>query len=258
MTMAITRATPSVDDLLPQARAWAAELGERPSKRATMTRYSIGAPKAQALLDALDDEMRRARSVSGPPAPDPMDIDDLTDPEGTSGSPWDRSWPAAESETYPQVIRVDEAPPARVHKPIRTWPLALIGLAAFVAVWGGWVGLGRLAGFGVVNFLPGIIPDGSWSTLDTAITLPIGVEAYAAYALRVLLHPGLSRRVRRMAGWSAASALALGMGGQIAYHLLASAHLPAAPWWVTTLVSCLPVATLGLAASLAHLVRAES
>jgi hypothetical protein len=41
--------------------------------------------------------------------------------------------------------------------------------------------------------------------LDTSITLPVGVEAYAAYALR---------RTRQFAKWSAISSFALGMAGQ--------------------------------------------
>src|SRR5690606_38840954 len=58
-----------------------------------------------------------------------------------------------------------------------------ISLSAFTAVWGGWVGLGRMVGFGRVNLLPGFVADGGWATIDLAITLPIGIEAYAASAL---------------------------------------------------------------------------
>ncbi len=59
-------------------------------------------------------------------------------------------------------------------------PLYLIALPAAVAVWSGWVGLGTLCGFGVIRPLPGI-----WDAahLNTAITLPIGVEAYGSSAL---------------------------------------------------------------------------
>lgn len=39
----------------------------------------------------------------------------------------------------------------------RPWPLVLIGLAAAVSVWSGWVGLGQLAGFGIVKPLPGLV-----------------------------------------------------------------------------------------------------
>ena len=57
---------------------------------------------------------------------------------------------------------------------IRTWPLLLLAAPAAVAVWSGWVGIGRMTGFGLVRPLPGI-----WDSLhlDSAITLPIGVEA---------------------------------------------------------------------------------
>ncbi|GAA4411008.1 hypothetical protein ACFQV2_39890 [Actinokineospora soli] len=73
-------------------------------------------------------------------------------------------------------------PGSGVH-PVRRWPLLLIALPAFVAIWGGWVGLGRMAGFGPVEPLPGI----ATFTIDLAITLPIGVEVYSAYALSVWL-----------------------------------------------------------------------
>ena len=40
--------------------------------------------------------------------------------------------------------------------------------------------------------------------------------------------------------------LALGMAGQVAYHLLAQAGAARAPWPVTMIVSCLPVLVLGV------------
>ena len=135
------------------------------------------------------------------------------------------------------------------------WPLLLIASPAAVAVWSGWVGLGGLCGFGVIHPLPGI-----WGTLrlDTAITLPVGVEAYGAYALGAWLTPGTRSRTRVFARHPAIGALALGMLGmlgQVVYHLLAAAHAKAAPWPVVVLVSCLPAVTLGFGAALTHLLR---
>jgi hypothetical protein len=135
---------------------------------------------------------------------------------------------------------------------VRRWPLLLIAAPAAVAVWSGWVGLGTLCGFGIVHPLPGIV-DGF--RLDTAITLPVGVEAYGAYALGAWLTPGTAPAARTFARRSALGALALGMAGQVIYHLLAAAHAPAAPWPVVMLVSCLPVLTLGFGAALTHLLR---
>jgi hypothetical protein len=109
-----------------------------------------------------------------------------------------------------------------------------------------------LCGFGVVHPLPGIA-DGF--TINTAITLPVGVEAYGAYALRAWLTPGSSELARRFARWSAIGSLALGMLGQVVYHLLSAAHATRAPWPVVVLVSCLPVAALGFGAALTHLLR---
>jgi hypothetical protein len=80
------------------------------------------------------------------------------------------------------------------------WLLFLIAAPAAVAVWSGWVGLGGLCGFGVVHPLPGIV---SGLRLDTAITLPVGVEAYGAYALGAWLTPGTPERARSFARRSA-------------------------------------------------------
>jgi DNA-binding transcriptional ArsR family regulator len=147
----------------------------------------------------------------------------------------------------PPAPAVDEAP-----QPVARWPLFLIAAPAAVAVWSGWVGLGGLCGFGIVHPLPGITDGGR---LNTAITLPVGVEAYGAYALGAWLTPGTAPTARTFARRSALGALALGMAGQVIYHLLAAAHAAAAPWPVVMLVSCLPVLTLGFGAALTHLLR---
>lgn len=151
------------------------------------------------------------------------------------------------------------------HRWPRRWPLVLLAAPAGVATWSGWVGLGALTGFGPVHPLPGIA-DG-W-TINSAITLPIGVESYAAFALSSWLTPApLSESTRMYSKWSALGALLLGMAGQVAYHLLTMAppardkagHVlpPAAPWEITTLVSCLPVLVLGLGAGLAHMLHRD-
>jgi hypothetical protein len=135
---------------------------------------------------------------------------------------------------------------------MRRWPLYLIASPAAVAIWSGWVQLGELCGFGLVTPLPGILPG---FHLNTAITLPVGIEAYGAYALGAALSAGTPERARGFAWRSALGALALGMLGQVISHLLAAAHAGAAPWPVVVLVSCLPVATLGFAAALTHLLH---
>jgi hypothetical protein len=136
----------------------------------------------------------------------------------------------------------------------RRWPLVLIAAPAAVAVWSGWVGLGALCGFGLVHPLPGIAPG---FQLNTAITLPVGVEAYGAFAMGAWLTPGTGPAARRFAARSAVGSLGLGMAGQVIYHLLTAWHAHRAPWPVVVLVACLPVVTLGAAAALTHLLRAE-
>jgi hypothetical protein len=121
-------------------------------------------------------------------------------------------------------------------------------------IWSGWVGLGELTGFGPVRLLPGI-----WDALsvNSAITLPVGMETYAAYALHVMLSEGRPPRPT-FARWSALGSLVLGAAGQVAYHLMSAARIGHAPWQITALVACLPVAVLGMGAALAHLVHEDS
>lgn len=148
------------------------------------------------------------------------------------------------------------APQIRHRSHARRWPLLLLALPAFVATWSGWVGLGRMVGFGVVEPLPGIL---NGFTIDTAITLPIGVEAYGAYALSAWITVRrLSSGTRRFAKWSALGSLLLGMLGQVAYHLLAVGGFTVAPWWVITIVSCLPVLVLGMGAGLFHMLARDA
>jgi hypothetical protein len=156
------------------------------------------------------------------------------------------------------VLRPDRTGAARDRtRTVRSWPLVLLAFPAAAEVWSGWVGIAQETGFGRVSLLPGI-----WSSLhlDTTITLPVGVEAYAAYALRAWLaaDPWISPRTRRFARWSAICSFALGMAGQVAYHLLIQAGESRAPWAITTVVSCLPVLVLAMGTALAHLLRGDA
>jgi hypothetical protein len=140
---------------------------------------------------------------------------------------------------------------------VRSWPLLVLAAPAAAEVFSGWAGLALKTGFGLVSPLPGIWPS---LDLDTTITLPAGVEACAAYALRAWLarDQAVSGRTRRFAKWSAICAFALGMAGQIACHLLAQAGAARAPWPVTTVVSCLPVLVLAMGTALARMLRADA
>ena len=90
----------------------------------------------------------------------------------------------------------------RPDRAVRSWPLLVLAAPAAAEVWSGWVGIAQKTGFGLVSPLPGILPS---LHLDTSITLPVGVEAYAAYALRAWLadEHSISGRTRRFAKWSA-------------------------------------------------------
>src|SRR5690554_5564058 len=167
-------------------------------------------------------------------------------------------------ETGPavQAQRAEDADPRSGDGPDRKpWGLIIailaISLSAFTAVWGGWVGLGRMVGFGTVNLLPGFVSDGGWATIDLAITLPIGIEAYAASALYVAVAGLVRGGSRWFAGGSAGLSLALGAFGQAAYHVLEAQGRTVAPEWIVVFVSVLPVVVLGMAGVLLHLVLEE-
>ncbi|MFC7243688.1 ABC transporter permease [Catellatospora aurea] len=271
---------PAVAAMVDDFTAWAAELGTAPSRNATMKRFRIGDEKAKALLATLAAPAPDERLTSGPAPqqqPEPTDTDlepeitpepitvepspltavDVAPEPKITAAPVER--PAADPipvAAPPLTIPVSAPVPAPVRrKPqIRTWPILVVGLGAFIAIWAGWVELGRLTGFGVVHPLPGI-----WDSfkIDTAITLPLGMDAYAAFALKVWFTPGISARARRFARWSTIVSLLVGMCGQVAYHLMEAQGISTAPWQITTAVSCLPVIVLGLASGLVHLVRAD-
>jgi hypothetical protein len=230
-----------------------------------MRELRIGAVKARTLREAL------SREQSTSEAPDPVAV--VPDPGMSAGRDQTHAQPttppAAPPEgALPAVTRRPDPNPAqtatgligsggRGHAggPVRSWPVLVLAAPAWVAIWSGWVGLGGLTGFGVVHPLPGVA-DGL--AINTAITLPVGVETYAAYALRAWLSGGrVPARARRFARWSAIGSLLLGAAGQVIYHLMTAAGVTAAPWPVTTLVSCLPVAVLGMGAALAHLLHAD-
>src|SRR6266496_4595441 len=142
------------------------------------------------------------------------------------GRPARRAADRHSSRSCPSASPVSRSRPADCEvsamssaKRLPRWPLLLIAAPAAVAVWSGWVGLGGLCGFGIIHPLPGIVP---WLRLDTAITLPVGVEAYGAYALGAWLNPATTGAARTFARRSALGALLLGMTGQVAYHLLAA------------------------------------
>jgi hypothetical protein len=113
-----------------------------------------------------------------------------------------------------------------------------------------------MTGFGPVRLLPGIADD---FVINSAIVLPIGVEAFAGYARS---GSGWHHRrpacpsARRFACWASIAALALDVIGQASYHLLEVAGVRTAPWPVVVFVSTLPVLVLGAGAALAHLTHA--
>jgi hypothetical protein len=231
MTSAFPR---TIEELIPQAQRLARELGAWPSQNKVKAALHIRAERAKAVLQALKE--------SG--------FDPTTEPvPGLRVVPESAPPPDITPEPSTQVS-VPVEPVAPTTNRVRRWPVILLAAPAFVAIWSGWVGVGVLTGFGPVHPLPGIA---NGFTINSAITLPIGVETYAAYALRVWLSGTGPARAQRFAKRSAIAAFVLGGLGQIAYHLMTAAHLTIAPWPITTAVSCLPVVVLGFGAALAHL-----
>jgi hypothetical protein len=239
-----------LDELIRDAQLISRELGAIPSQNKLKAALHVRSERARAVLNAL-------RETGFDPADTAGTRRLQVVPDGPADTTADGPGEPVAANVSAQVSEGTEPAPA-APEPLawlrhgRSWPIALLAAPAFVAIWSGWVGLGGLTGFGLVHPLPGIA-DGF--TLNSAITLPIGVETYAAYALRVWLAIGIgaSDRTRRFAKWSAVGALVLGAAGQVAYHLMIAGHVATAPWWITTAVSCLPVVVLGFGAALAHL-----
>jgi hypothetical protein len=259
-----------ITELVPQAQVLARELGEIPSQNRLKAALHVRAERAREVLQVLDEtgfdptspepetteldpvpqvhpELVPTGDQIGPSAPVSGSAEpDAATPKKASRiqEVWDRLRPLPEPAG---TVDREPVPPAR---PVARWPVIFLAAPAFVAIWSAWVGVGQLTGFGPVRPLPGIA-DGF--TINSAITLPIGMEAYAAYALRVWLSEACPPRARRFAKRSAIAAFVLGGLGQIAYHLMTAANLKAAPWLITAAVSCLPVVVLGFGAALVHL-----
>ncbi len=109
---------------------------------------------------------------------------------------------------------------------VRSWPLLVL---AAPGCGGSVVRVGQDRAEDRVR--PGRSAVAIWPALhmDTAITLPVGVEAYALRAW-LARDQGLSTRTRQFAKLSAIFSFALGMAGQLAYHLMAQAGMARAPW----------------------------
>ncbi|MCO1657130.1 ABC transporter permease [Pseudonocardia humida] len=248
--------TPDTRELTDLVREQAQRLGCWPSGRQVIAEFRVGRPKANAVLAALREsgfDPTTSAATQDTLALDVVPVRPYKPTPSASGAVG--GWTAEQISSPDRRPSETERPAAEVRRPrLGSWPLVLIALGAFVSIWGGWVGLGELTGFGPIRLLPGIADN---VVIDSAITLPIGVEAYAAFALRTWLAPdtGLSAAARRFARWPAIGSLALGAAGQIAYHLMVAAGVREAPWPITAFVSCLPVVVLGCAAALTHLIH---
>jgi hypothetical protein len=135
-------------------------------------------------------------------------------------------------------------------------PLWIMGTGCFVAIWGGWVDLGTLTGFGPVELFPGIWPA---FKPNTAIVLPLTMEVYGSYALSWWVTPGITKAAKNFAMASAIGALVLGMLAQAGAHLL-EAQVKAhpgwqVPWSITMVVAWVPVVVFGLGAFLRVMTR---
>lgn len=252
-----------VDELTDRVREHAIRIQAWPSLRQVMAEHRVGRPKATAAIGALRASGFTPTEATSPTTDSAVTALHLVSATADASGNDDAVAAAVESideraddVAFSPVKPVTDAPTAAPAKRSRigTWPVVLIALGAFVSIWGGWVGLGELTGFGPIRLLPGIADQ---VVVNSAITLPIGVEAYAAFALRAWLAPAgaVSDAARRFARWSTVAALALGAAGQIAYHLMVEAGMDRAPWQITAFVSCLPVVVLGCGAALSHLIR---
>lgn len=281
------------DDLLSKLLDWTEQDGRRPGRNRVMEKFGIGAGRAMRLLGLVPDpnakdRARKPRERRHPPRPVRLGTATSNSPTandkawsdlvgqletGQSVNPEPANIPEPGStgplnlEPSGEAVRVDRSEPDSDTGPddsVSTGPgrtsravltgLSVIALSAGVAIWSGWVNLGRLCGFGPTQLLPGLLDR---VVINAAVALPLGMEAFAAIALRVWIGGDYSDRTRRYAKWSTLTSLVIGASGQVIYHLLAAAGYKVAPWPVVVFVSILPVAVLGLAAGLLHHVRTD-
>jgi hypothetical protein len=239
-------------------RMTGAELGEKfnRSPRWGRLRIAEATPPEEEPSPALPDTEPALPPSWTPPAVEPeASVPEPSLPPVVTPPAVSEPSPVAAAPERHEESPAAAAAPVKTVSPLRVWPVWMLMLPASVAIWSGWVGLGQMAGFGPVRLLPGIADQ---VVINSAITLPIGMETYAAYALYVWLSGKARGKARGMARNSAIAALLVGAVGQVAYHVMAAAGVGVAPWWITAGVSCLPVAVLGMGAALAHMVRAEA
>jgi hypothetical protein len=228
-----------VDKATPKAVMEVLDRAETPASRAVVSKY-LG-------------EMRR-EAAPEPQATEPAEPQlEVTFPENVA-TPLAEPEPVETPANAPEALAEPTEAEETERKRVRIWPLWILYVSAFVAVWSGWVGLGSMTGFGEIQPLPGIA-DGF--TINSAIALPIGVEAYSAYAMYVWLSGKAATRAIGFAKVSSIVALCIGGLGQVAYHVLAAAGVETAPWWVTAFISTVPVVVVGMAAALAHLANSH-
>jgi uncharacterized RDD family membrane protein YckC len=264
--MTVTDQRPVVDPgLIDRARELVQPGRPLPSKRELQKHLGKGWDTVNAVLSALTEEAERQAAAARLRARRGAAKKRRTGQRrrrvnvcfpgvnGPATAPSPKVAPEPAAEATPEAVQEHPKPTAPAK--VRTWPILIIAAGAFVAVWAGWVGLGGLTGFGLVNLLPGLVDDGGWATIDTRITLPASMEAYSAYAFYVLLHRNVPKRARTFAAWSAGLAVLLGMGAQVAYHQMIANGVTVAPAWVISVVSCIPVATFALGAALRAMVR---
>lgn len=232
---------------------------KRTGRPTLVTELGVSDYYVRKALEELDNQLETLETSTPPAATSdpadpgsatPADLPPVTELD-TAGVPLRQE--SASLETPPAPARQDNTSLVTWLRQ-RPWAVILIGIGAAFSVWSGWVGLGGMTGFGPVQPLPGI-----WDALviNSAIVLPISVEAYGAYALRVWLSAGSSQRTSIYAGISSIASLVVGGAAQVAYHLLKAAGYTRAPWQVVMAVALVPVVVLALASILAKLVSVD-
>ena len=128
----------------------------------------------------------------------------------------------------------------------------VIGLAAASMSWAAWTGLAEKCGHTQTLSL-------GFATLHLSWLTALMIDIYAMRAFRSWLRSGswVSESTRRYAMWSTLVAVGVGIGGNIAYHVLETLKIETAPVWVTVLVSGLAPIALGAIGHLRALERRD-
>jgi hypothetical protein len=256
---------------LSRATGGAKSLGRRNANRwrkelpATANQPPRAGATTSHSTSAIDHPRDRTRSV-GPDTATATARGEQFDVRATAGVSSSEVAPVAGSAPVGDKRRGDApgaATAAWAAPPTRDWAtdigIAIVGVAAAVSSWAGWVGLALMAGW---TQSVGLGDTGV--RLWLAWLLPIAVDVYALVAARVWMRlPWVSPSTRSFARWTTLATVALGVAANVVYHVSdthsagTASHTADLSLAIVVATASLPPLMLGAVAHLSALMNSD-